>query len=399
MLISNPRETIATKERLAKSVRDAMRAMARTEQGVNRRQPEVPTSPTLIVPDLESAEVKTEGSSNNHWRDDNDDEDECVIVHEVLTRSSAAEEDHSGQTVDMEVGGAGHILHASPSSDSEAYVPTCGEEEQAVDNEEEEESAPVNEPGNAPSKTANASSDRENDGAVNEPANAPSDRENDVAGMDNAHSAPVLTEDDETSGRVATAVVNETENVSGQRSPAPIGIPQVLRLRRRSPPVLSLGSRSPPAAPPVLHLRGSGADDSPRRAVASNRYVDESSDPGEDDTTVELSSGEAESQGHSTGKGVPGGHRRIRPTSNRARSSHQFCWLCQRRVHNALMTAHYENHLTRSGHAQCPVCDNMYNRGLSWINRHARHHFLPYAYRCNRCGTEGKTRVSILFCY
>ena len=169
-------------------------------------------------------------------------------------------------------------------------------------------------------------------------------------------------------------------------SPAPTG----RLLRRRSPPVLHLGSRPPPASPPVLHLRGSGTDGSPRRAVASNRDDDESSDPGMDDTTVELSSG-AESQDH----GVPDGQIRIRPTSNRARSSHQFCWICLRRVHNALMSAHYNNHLTSSGHAQCPVCDNMYNRGLSWINRHARHHFLPYAYRCNRCGTESQTRVSI----
>ena len=104
----NCRETIVVKERLAKSVQDAMRAMARTERGANRRRQEISTSPTLIVPDVmgtESNEVKVEGSNMHMYEpaEDEDDED-CIIVHEVLTRPATCDGDVSGQTADADNG-------------------------------------------------------------------------------------------------------------------------------------------------------------------------------------------------------------------------------------------------------------------------------------------------------
>ena len=160
----NCRETIVVKERLAKSVQDAMRAMARTERGANRRRQEMSTSPTLIVPDVigtESNEVKVEGSNMHVYvpAEDEDDED-CIIVHEVVTRPATCDGDVSGQTADAdadngadltgqsvnkEVAEEGSRQESGLNSPSEDYVAPDGPggpggrvEESPVVNQEEE---------------------------------------------------------------------------------------------------------------------------------------------------------------------------------------------------------------------------------------------------------------------
>ena len=146
------RESIAAKERLAKTVQDAMRTMARG----NGRQSEVTASPTLIVPDILTGsgsggwdEVKEEGDQTCHGQETDSGDDDCIIVHEVIAGSST-----SGHTVGdgAEGGGSGSVV-GEPLTPLEVTTDTGGpaphegegqeereaDEEEVVDNNQEDQ--------------------------------------------------------------------------------------------------------------------------------------------------------------------------------------------------------------------------------------------------------------------
>ena len=176
-----------------------------------------------------------------------------------------------------------------------------------------------------------------------------------------------------------TTVHDEEEEAGETRRPSAAS---------RSPPVLSLPEEED------LHERNE--TDSQDGATGSTRDgSDSSSAPGPNDTTVVLSESEDEEEvverANTRTRRLPGG--RIVPGSCRTRRSHQLCWLCRRDVPNALAEAHFSRHLTESGHSNCPVCDTMFRRDRTSMNRHVRGHFLPYRHRCHRCGSKSQTRV------
>ena len=165
---------------------------------------------------------------------------------------------------------------------------------------------------------------------------------------------------------------------------------------RSSPPVISL--------PEEEHLNDR-RDDSPDGSTASIRDGSESSAPGPNDTTVQLSGDSGDEQEVEEGQGKRGGGKtrwlpggRIVPGSCRTRRRRQFCWICRKDIPNALAEAHFSRHRTASGHSTCPVCDIAFRRDRTSMNRHVRGHYLPYRHRCHRCGSMSQTRVR-LFSY
>ena len=180
--------------------------------------------------------------------------------------------------------------------------------------------------------------------------------------------------------------------------------------RHEEEPVDSQWASAARTSPPVLSIPEIDASSSPAGTGASGSERSGGSTPGSNDTTIELCSedGAMEDSGGDDGqlmqetrgargrptRHLPGG--RIIPGSLRTRRSHQYCWLCRRDIPNALAVAHFSSHKSRTGHVKCPVCDTMYKRDRTSMQRHVRGHFLPYRFRCHRCGSESQTRVRLI---